>query len=107
MAHADLGAETVADLDGGSNCVSGGTSTERVLASYLESNDIDVEVVVFESGDEVKTAYFNQRCDRLILFSPPLATIRATAENADAHVIVPDVLGLEPEGIIAPEGDPN
>jgi general L-amino acid transport system substrate-binding protein len=107
MAHADLGAESVADLDGGSICVSAGTSTERVLASYLESNNIEAEVVVFESGDEVKTAYFNQRCDGLILFSPPLAATRATAETPEDHVILPDVLGLEPESIIVPEGDPE
>ena len=107
MAHAELGAESVADLDGGSICVSAGTSTERVLASYLENNNIDAEVVVFEKGDEVKTAYFNQRCDGLILFAPPLAATRATSDNPEAHVILPDVLGLEPEAIIVPENDPK
>ena len=107
MAHAELGAESVADLDGGSICVSAGTSTERVLASYLENNNIDAEVVVFEKGDEVKTAYFNQRCDGLILFAPPLAATRATSDNPEAHDILPDVLGLEPEAIIVPENDPK
>ena len=105
MAHAELGAESVADLDGGSICVSAGTSTERILASYLENNGIDAEVIVFEKGDEVKTAYFNGRCDGLILFAPPLAATKATSENPDAHVILPDVLALEPEAIIVPEGD--
>ncbi len=107
MAHADIGAETLADLDGGSICVSAGTTTERFLAAYLERIGIEAEVIVFESGDEVRSAYFNRRCDGLTLLAPPLAAARATSENPEAHVILPDVIALEPEGIIVPEGDPD
>lgn len=107
MAHADLEAESVAGLDGGSICVSAGTTTERFLAAYLEKIGIEAEVVVFESGDEVRSAYFNRRCDGLTLLAPPLAAARATSENPDDHVILPDVIALEPEGIIVPEGDPD
>ena len=107
MAHADLGAESLADLDGGSICVSAGTTTERFLAAYIEKIGIEAEIIVFESGDEVRTAYFNQRCDGLTLLAPPLAAARATSADPDAHVILPDVIALEPEGIIVPEGDPK
>lgn len=105
MSHAELGAEKVADLDGGSICVPAGTSTERILAAYLEKNGMEAEVIVFEKGDEVRAAYFNKRCDGMILFGPPLAAARAQADNPDDHVILPDVLALEPEGIIVREGD--
>lgn len=107
MAPADLGAESLADLDGGSICVSAGTTTERFLAAYIEKIGIDAEIIVFESGDEVRSAYFNQRCDGLTLLAPPLAAARAGAEDPEAHVILPDVIALEPEGIIVPEGDPK
>ncbi|KIC20087.1 transporter substrate-binding domain-containing protein [Leisingera sp. ANG-Vp] len=107
MAHAETEAESVADLDGGSICVSAGTSTERVLASYLESNSIDAEIIVFEKGDEVRTSYFGGRCDGLIEWAPSLAAARVEAEDPSAHVILPDVLELEAEGIIVPEGDPD
>ncbi len=107
MAHAEIGAESVADLDGGSICVSAGTTTEKFLAAYIEELGIDAEIIVFESGDEVRTAYFNGRCDGLTLLAPPLAAARATSEDPSAHVILPDVLALEPEGIIVPEGDPD
>lgn len=107
MVNADLGAESVADLDGGSICVSAGTSTERFLAAYIEKIGIEAELIVFESGDEVRSAYFNGRCDGLTLLAPPLAAARATSGNPDAHVILPDVIALEPEGIIVPEGDPK
>ncbi|MFD0981005.1 transporter substrate-binding domain-containing protein [Tropicimonas aquimaris] len=107
MAHADLGVEKVADLDGGSICVSAGTTTERFLAAYIENLGIEAEIIVFESGDEVRTAYFNRRCDGLTLLAPPLAAARATSENPEEHVILPDVIALEPSGIIVPEGDPK
>ena len=107
MAHADIGAESVADLDGGSICVSAGTTTERFLAAYVEQIGIEAEIIVFEDGDEVRSAYFNRRCDGLTLLAPPLAAARAISENPDDHVILPDVIALEPEGIIVPEGDPD
>lgn len=107
MTKADLGAKSVADLDGGSFCVSAGTSTERFLAAYIEKLGIEAELIVFESGDEVRSAYFSDRCDALTLLGPPLAAARATSENPETHVILPDVLALEPEGIIVPEGDPK
>lgn len=107
MAHADIGAKTLADLDGGSICVSAGTTTERFLAAYIEKIGIKAEVIVFESGDEVRSAYFNRRCDGLTLLAPPLAAARANSKNPSAHVILPDVIALEPEGIIVPEGDPK
>ena len=107
MAHAELGAGSVADLDGGSICVSAGTSTERVLATFLESNKIDAEIVVFEKGDEVRSSYLSGRCDGLIEWAPSLAAMRVTVDDPAAHVILPDVLDLEAEGIIVPEGDPD
>ena len=107
MAHADIGAERVADLDGGSICVSAGTTTERFLAAYIEQIGIEAELIVFEDGNEVRSAYFNRRCDGLTLLAPPLAAARATSENPEDHVILPDVIALEPEGIIVPEGDPD
>lgn len=107
MAQKELGAARVADLDGGSICVSAGTSTERVLASYLESNGIDAEIIVFEKGDEVRSSYFAGRCDGIIEWAPSLAAMRVDAPDPTAHVILPDVLELEAEGIIVPEGDPK
>jgi general L-amino acid transport system substrate-binding protein len=106
MSHAELGAETLADLDGGSICVAAGTSTERVLATFLESNDIEAEVLTFENGDELRSSYFEGRCDGMVEWAPSLAASRADApDGADAHTILPDVLDLEAEGIIVPEGD--
>src|SRR5690606_25426019 len=57
MARAELEAESIADLDGGSICVAAGTSTERALATYLDTKDIGAEMLTFENGDELRSAY--------------------------------------------------
>lgn len=66
MSHANLGAQTIADLDGGSICVAAGTSTERALATYLETKAIQAEVLTFENGDELRNAYYEARCDGMV-----------------------------------------
>ncbi len=106
MSRADLGAEHIADLAGGTMCAPAGTSTERALATYLESNDIDAELLTFENGDELRSAYFEGRCDGFVEWAPSLAASRADApDGPENHTILPDVIALEAEGIVVPEGD--
>lgn len=108
MAKADLGAEQIADLDGGTLCVAAGTSTERATATFLEGNGIEAELLTFENGDELRNAYYEGRCDGLVEWAPSLAAGRVDApDGAENHVILPDVIALEAEGIIVPEGDPD
>jgi general L-amino acid transport system substrate-binding protein len=108
MTRVDLGAESMADLDGGTICVGAGTSTERATATYLETNNIDAELLTFENGDELRNSYYEGRCDGLVEWAPSLAAGRVDApDGAEAHVILPDVIALEAEGIIVPEGDPD
>jgi len=106
MVKADLGATALADLDGGTVCVAAGTSTERAAATYLQVKGINAELLSFENGDEVRNAYYEDRCDAYVEWAPSLAAARLDApDGADAHVILPDVIDLEVEGIIVPEGD--
>ena len=108
MARVELGAEDMTGLAGGTVCVAAGTSTERATATYLETKGIEAEMLTFENGDELRNAYFEGRCDGLVEWAPSLAAGRADApDGAEAHVILPDVIALEAEGIIVPEGDPD
>lgn len=108
MVKADLGAESIADLDGGTICVGAGTSTERATATYLETHNIDAELLTFENGDELRNSYYEDRCDAQVEWAPSLAAGRVDApDGAENHVILPDVVALEAEGIIVPEGDPD
>ena len=108
MAHAELGAEKIADLDGGTLCAPAGTSTERALANYVAGKGLDVEILAFENGDEIRKSYYEKRCDGFVEWAPTLATGRVDApDGAENHVILPDVIDLEAEAIIVPEGDPE
>lgn len=105
MAHAELGASSIPDLAGGSLCVLGGTSNERILSTYLQSNNIDAEIITYEKSEEMRESYFSQRCDGVFGIGPFLAVTLSQADDPAAHTILPDVLGVEPESIVVPEGD--
>lgn len=108
MTKTELGAQSIADLDGGTICVAAGTSTERAAATYLQSKSIEAELLTFENGDELRNAYYDGRCDAYVEWAPSLAAARLDApDGADAHVILSDVIDLEAEGIVVPEGDPK
>lgn len=107
MSTKDLGAENVAGLDGGSICVAAGTSTEKVMAGFIESNNLEIELITFEKTEEVASSYFAGRCDGLIEWGPALAATRLQADNPDDHIILPDVVTLEAEAIVVPHGDDN
>ncbi|WP_343560007.1 amino acid ABC transporter substrate-binding protein [Kiloniella sp. b19] len=101
----DLGVETAAELEGGSICVASGTSTERLTANYLESNNIDAELITYEKIDETYAAYYAGRCDAVSEWGPSLAATLSQSENPDAHVILPDAIAVEPEAAAMRQGD--
>ncbi|MCR9254680.1 MAG: transporter substrate-binding domain-containing protein [Alphaproteobacteria bacterium] len=105
MAQSELGAESIADLEGGVFCANAGTTVERVLADYLESNGIEYQPLSFESGEELRAALYAGRCDALAGFGPFLAATRVNAPDPDSLTIIGEVIQLEPEGIVVREGD--
>lgn len=107
LAHKELNLTSLKDADGGSICVPASTSTERQVASYLESQGIKMEIVAIEKNEEVEAAYFSGRCDTYAQWGPVLGIAASQAEDPSAHVLLPDVLALEPEVMIARQGDDN
>lgn len=107
MAHAELGLTSLKDAAGGSVCVPASTSTERQVSSYLAANGIEMEIVAIEKNEEVEAAYFSGRCDTFAAWGPVLAIAASQSENPAAHTLLPDVLALEPEVMIARQGDDN
>jgi general L-amino acid transport system substrate-binding protein len=106
MAHKELGLKDATELDGATVCVAGGTSTERFAAGYLASKKIKHELVTYEKSEELRSAYFSKRCDAFVGWGPNLAVTRATgSKDASAHVILPDVLAMEPESAAMRQGD--
>ncbi|RAI01679.1 ABC transporter substrate-binding protein [Acuticoccus sediminis] len=105
MAHKDLGIASLKDADGGSVCIPAGTTIERQVASYADRIGITLEPVLFEKTEELREAYFSHRCDLYAQWGPTLAIARTVAEDPSAHIILDDVLALEPEVIIVRQGD--
>ncbi len=107
MVRKELGITTLAEADGGSICIPAGTTIERQVASYVQRIGIDIEPVLFEKTEELREAYFSNRCDVYAQWGPTLAIARSVADDPDAHMILPDVLALEPEVAIMRQGDDN
>jgi general L-amino acid transport system substrate-binding protein len=106
MVHKSLGVKTASELNGATVCVAGGTSTERLAASYLTSIKVKYELVTYEKSEELRGAYFSKRCDAYAGWGPNLAVTRATgSKDPTEHVILPDVLAMEPESAGMRQGD--
>jgi general L-amino acid transport system substrate-binding protein len=107
MAHKELGLKSLKDAAGGTICIPAGTSQEQQVAAYTAKLGIKLEPVLIEKTEELEQAYFSGRCDLYAQWGPVLAIARAAKGKVDEHVILPDVLAVEPEVIVMRQGDDN
>ena len=104
--HAENGAKSVKDLDGGTACIQGGTTFERYAIDHAAANDYKLEVVPFDSTEAAKAAFLSGRCDAYMEWDLQLAVMRNTeATDPTSIVILPDVLAAEPVAMIVRQGD--
>jgi len=107
MAHKELNLKSLKDANGGTICIPAGTSQEQQVAAYAQKLGIKLEPVVIEKTEELEQAYFSGRCDLYAQWGPVLAIARAAKGKVEDHVILPDVLAVEPEVMIVRQGDDN
>lgn len=107
MAHKELNLKSLKDANGGTICIPAGTSQEQQVAAYAQKLGIKLEPVVIEKTEELEQAYFSGRCDLYAQWGPVLAIARAAKGKIEDHVILPDVLAVEPEVMIVRQGDDN
>lgn len=93
------------DLEGGTVCVTAGTTTEMNLADQMRKRGIEYNHVVFENYDEVTSAYEEGRCDAMTMDRSGLLSRKTTLSDPAAHVILPEVLSKEPLGPATMHGD--
>jgi general L-amino acid transport system substrate-binding protein len=105
MAHKELEAKSLEDVAGGTLCVAGGTSIEKLISDYLKQKNLDIKLIPFEKNAEAKAAYFANRCDAYSEWAPVLAASRAATASPDDHTILSDTLALEPESAAVRQGD--
>jgi len=107
MMPKELGSTDPETLAGGSLCAAAGTSTERLAANFFKSRNIEIEMITFEKSEEVREAYFANRCDSIVGWGPNLAVTRQSAPNPDDHAMMDVALALEPEAAAMRQGDDN
>ncbi len=107
LTREEFGAETIADLEGGTVCVPAGTTIERYVAEYVAASGVDLDFLAIEKTEETDAAYLSGRCDAYAQWDVVLATVRLKADDPDEHVILPQVLSAEPVAMGMRQGDPN
>ena len=105
MAHKELGLASLKDAQGGTICIPAGTPQEQQVAAYTAKLGIKLEPVLIEKTEELEQAYFSGRCDLCAQWGPMLAIARTAKGKVDDHVILSDVLAVEPEVFIMRQGD--
>jgi len=101
------GIESALDLSGAAVCIESGTTTELNAADYFSANGLEYNPIVFVDQDEVVKAYEDGRCDVYTTDSSALASERTKLADADAHVILPEIISKEPLGPSVRQGDDN
>jgi general L-amino acid transport system substrate-binding protein len=105
MVPKSLGVKSALELDGASVCVQTGTTTELNLADYFRANNMSYTPVVFERGDEARTAYEQGRCDTFTTDQSGLYAERIGLAKPDEHIVLPEVISKEPLGPAVRHGD--
>jgi general L-amino acid transport system substrate-binding protein len=105
MVRADVGAETLEDLEGATVCVQSGTTTELNLTDRMRELGVTIETVVFPEIDPTYEAYEGGNCDAVTSDRSQLVARRSVFETPDDHVILDEVMSKEPLGPVVPLGD--
>jgi general L-amino acid transport system substrate-binding protein len=105
LVPADLGIQSLEDMDGATVCVTTGTTTERNLATSFADAGLTYEAVTFEETSAVYGAYEEGRCDVATSDKSQLAAVRAGFQNPDDHVILDITVSKEPLTPAVPSGD--
>ncbi|MGB7268526.1 MAG: amino acid ABC transporter substrate-binding protein [Albidovulum sp.] len=107
MVRKDLGVSSAKELGGASICIQTGTTTELNLADYTKANGIDYTPIAVADDAEGQRQYLANVCQAYTTDASGLAAVRATMPDAEAHVILPEIISKEPLGPVVRHGDSN
>ncbi|HEU0223760.1 MAG TPA: amino acid ABC transporter substrate-binding protein [Paracoccaceae bacterium] len=105
MVRKDLGVTSAKELNGATVCIQTGTTTELNLADYFRTNDMSYEPVPIETNAEATQKYLANACDVYTTDASGLAATRATFEDPQNHIILPEIISKEPLGPLVRHGD--
>ncbi|GAA3866061.1 amino acid ABC transporter substrate-binding protein [Celeribacter arenosi] len=105
MVPKDLGVSSAKELAGATVCIETGTTTELNLADYFRVNNMEYEPVPVESFTEAQTQFLAGACDVYTTDASALAASRASFENPEGYVVLPEIISKEPLGPLVRHGD--
>lgn len=105
LAPKSLGVSSAKELDGATICIQTGTTTELNLADFFRVNNMSYEAVPVDNDAIAIQQYLAGACDVFTTDASGLAAARATFENPDEHVILPEIISKEPLGPVVRHGD--
>jgi general L-amino acid transport system substrate-binding protein len=105
MVRKELGVDSALKLSGATICVQTGTTTEKNLADYFQTNKLQLKTVVFENADQARGAYDQGRCDAYTTDASGLASERTQLKNPSDNIILPEIISKEPLGPVVRHGD--
>ena len=101
-----LGKRSIKDLNGVSVCVAGGTTSERNLANYFKANKQTYKPVVLQKVEDVRTTFFDGKCDAYTADAAVLYGARAAyAPVPQEYIVLPELISKEPQAQIVRAGD--
>jgi general L-amino acid transport system substrate-binding protein len=100
-----LGVTSAKELDGATVCIQTGTTTELNLADFFRVNNISYQPVPIANDAEGRQQYLAGACDTYTTDASGLASVRASFETPDDHVILPEIISKEPLGPAVRHGD--
>jgi general L-amino acid transport system substrate-binding protein len=100
-----LGVNSALELDGATICIQTGTTTELNLADFFKANNMTYQPVPIQTNAEAVQQYLAGACDSYTTDASGLAASRATFEDGDAHVVLPEIISKEPLGPLVRHGD--
>ena len=102
---ASLGVNSATELEGASVCIQTGTTTELNLADFFRGNNMNYEPVPIETNAEARQNYLAGRCDVYTTDRSGLAATRASLDDPENHVVLPEIISKEPLGPLVRHGD--
>jgi general L-amino acid transport system substrate-binding protein len=105
MVSQDLGVTSALELDGATVCIQTGTTTELNLADWFKANNMSYQPVPIQTNAEADQQFLSGACDAYTTDASGLAASRATYENPENFIILPEIISKEPLGPVVRQGD--
>jgi len=105
MVRRRLGVTSALELSGADICAGDDKAVEVNLAEYFRQHNMPYTLISLETPSEALKAYENGRCDAYVGSLAHLKAHKADLATPSDHMVLPDIIALEPFGPAVRRGD--